>query len=290
MCPTCHAGRTDKLLGPTALQLSHPVDPTNYPGINIGDLMTQGKLSNPPAAPLKLPGDAPTQAALAYLHANCGNCHNPKTPDADRLFSVYFWQRTDSLATLEDTVTYKSLVTGRSSPLWIDAVLDRMHRRKDIYQMPTIATEERDDDGIGKVKVLMDALRTKVPALPPPGKGGSCPMPDAVWQLFSPSTPSTTACTGSFCHSGGAGGFYLSNESDLVNNAVSVPAAGPGCGTVGLNRIEPGEPMRSLLYLKLLPAPPCGTSMPPTLLQSQGLTAEQLKVVYDWIASCKPGP
>ena len=283
-CATCHSGRTDKLLGPTALQLSHPVDAVNYPGIDITDLISQGLLSRPPTAPLTLPGDPLAQVALAYLHANCGNCHNPKTPEADRLFSVYFWQRADSLAALENTVTYKSLVTDKNSPLWIDAVLDRMERRKDRYQMPPIASEERDEEGIAKVRALMEMLRARVPALPVRAQGGSCPTPDAVWQLFT-NTPGQTSCTGTgFCHSGNAGNFSLNDASDLVKNAVGVRSMGPGCTASGLSLVEPGDPMRSLLYLKLLPGPPCGQVMPPT----QALSADQLKIVYDFIASCKP--
>src|SRR6185503_2542131 len=111
-CPRCHAGRSDRLLGSTALQLSHA-----GPGLTIDTLIAEGRLSHPPASPLALPGDAETQYALAYLHANCGQCHDAEQVGADRQISVYFWQKADALARLEDTVTYKSLVTEKGSPL-----------------------------------------------------------------------------------------------------------------------------------------------------------------------------
>jgi hypothetical protein len=277
-CPTCHSGRADRLLGPTALMLSHP-----GPGLTIDTLIAERRLSNPPVRPLTLPGDAETQNALAYLHANCGNCHNPKRAGADRDISVYFWQEASALATLEDTVTYKSLVTSKGSPLWIDAVLERMADRGGRQQMPPLATELVDVDGLAKVRTLMDRLRKNVQALPARARGGNCPGTDAVYRIFETAEAS---CSRSFCHGGSLGGLYYSTAQQLHDATVAVPADGDGCGKSGLSRVEPGHPERSVLWLKLNPGPPCGTIMPPT----HALTPAQIDAVGSWISGCAATP
>ena len=42
----------------------------------LDDLVAAERLSEAPALAPTIPGDAVAQAALGYLHANCGNCHN----------------------------------------------------------------------------------------------------------------------------------------------------------------------------------------------------------------------
>jgi hypothetical protein len=49
-------------------------------------------------------------------------------------------------------------------------------------------------------------------------------------------------------------------------------------------RVQPGDPERSLLMLKLLPGPPCGKIMPPA--EVQALSAAELDTVRAWIAGC----
>jgi hypothetical protein len=275
-CPLCHNGRSDRLLGPTALQLSRP-----GPLLTIDTLSSEGLLSDPPAAPLALPGDAQTQTALAYLHANCGHCHNPDALGADRHISVYFWQRADSLARLQDTVTYRSLVTEKASPLWIDAVLERMSNRGGKQQMPPIATEDVDEDGLDAVRALMERLRQDVPALPPRASGGSCPNTDAVFQIFEDS-----GCRSSFCHGTSGGGLYWSTAQELEDATIAKLSEGDACANSGISRVEPGHPERSLLWLKLRPGPPCGIVMPP----NHGLTDAEIDAVGSWIMGCTGVP
>jgi hypothetical protein len=70
-CTTCHQGELDGVLGFTAIQLSAEVAP------NLTTVAA--RLSHPPepGARFQAPGTAIESAALGYLHANCGVCHNP---------------------------------------------------------------------------------------------------------------------------------------------------------------------------------------------------------------------
>jgi hypothetical protein len=77
-CIACHAGRAEPLLGvePVSLGLSTST------GVTLASLAADGRFSQaPPATQLTLPDDgtAKAAAALGWLHANCGACHNPST-------------------------------------------------------------------------------------------------------------------------------------------------------------------------------------------------------------------
>ena len=73
-CKGCHSNLHDYALGFSALQLSH-----NLPGsLNLQQISTMGWLSTPPAGTFTLPGTEVEKAALGYLHANCGHCHNAR--------------------------------------------------------------------------------------------------------------------------------------------------------------------------------------------------------------------
>jgi hypothetical protein len=287
MCPTCHNGRTDRLLGVSALQLSRSAASPN--DVTLDSLKAANLLTNVPASALKLPGDQATQDALGYLHANCGQCHNEKSPvpTPDRKITVYFWENADELGTLEGTAAYKSLVTTKNSPLWINAVSDRMGVRGNSTQMPPLATQDVDTDGMAKVKVLMDLLRTKVPTLPTPAAHGNCVLTDALKQTL------VDSCGTSFCHGsmndaqGQLRISALQTDQELTNLLVATPAApNLACSKVGISRVEPGSPERSLLWLKLSPGPPCGTVMPPTGTVAQ----DKLDAIKAWITSCTPTP
>jgi hypothetical protein len=158
-----------------------------------------------------------------------------------------------------------------------------MGNRGGTEQMPPVATEEVDVAGMATVKVLMDRLLQDVPALPKPAAGGNCPGADAVLPIFA------TACTSNFCHGTGSGGLFLSSTEtaqQLLDATVGVAAQGPACGNVGLSRVEPGHPERSLMWLKLRPGPPCGITMAPNL----SLTDAQITAVGNWISGCTPTP
>jgi hypothetical protein len=70
-CPSCHGKLPEKPLGFSAIELSHDGD-----GLTMQKLSDAGWLTTPARAGFKVPGTAVQQAALGYLHANCGGCHN----------------------------------------------------------------------------------------------------------------------------------------------------------------------------------------------------------------------
>jgi hypothetical protein len=72
-CQDCHAGRLDFVLGFEAVSLSAPA----AAGLTMTQLVSQGLVTQPPAAPIVVPGTPTESAALGWLHANCGtSCHN----------------------------------------------------------------------------------------------------------------------------------------------------------------------------------------------------------------------
>ena len=69
-CGSCHDGVRDVLLGPSAVQLSRSGG--NGP---LTEWARAGRLSHPPEGEFEVPGNETVQAALGYLHSNCGGCH-----------------------------------------------------------------------------------------------------------------------------------------------------------------------------------------------------------------------
>lgn len=148
-CAGCHRGRSSFALGFSAIQLAHASEPE---GVALSELFAAGLLTDPPADEPRIPGDATERAALAYLHANCGHCHNSARPEqgAERCFDpenrLDFWLRTDSLEQVSDTPTYESATAhdcvdpGRpDSSQMIRRISDR-----DDSAMPPLATEQVD--------------------------------------------------------------------------------------------------------------------------------------------------
>lgn len=180
-CGACHRGDVGRVLGLSALQLSRAADVTKV-GPTITDLATSGLLTIPPpaAAPVyAVPGDPLAAAALGYLHANCGHCHNDNgTAWPDTQMVLRSVTADHDLAT--DTV-YRSIV-GRKVQYWrggpsgimnrvtpgdptASAIVARMQVRGTDDAMPPIATEEVDAVGLATVSAWITALGAE-PVLP----------------------------------------------------------------------------------------------------------------------------
>src|SRR5262249_57162434 len=127
-------------------------------------LAAQNRLSAPPAAGVDftVPGDATTQAALGYLHANCGHCHNPlgyvsfqnmtlRLDGADRTVAATTIYRTTVNVALRDFgypgYTYR-IASGHPEQ---SGIILRMSHRGDNVAMPPMATELMDPTAIQSV-------------------------------------------------------------------------------------------------------------------------------------------
>lgn len=159
-CLECHGGQPDRLLGFSAIQLSH-----NNGGLTLAQLIADNRLSDPPAVPFTLPGDALDQATLGMLHANCGSCHTPGTVAFERADGMELWLTVDSLSAVATTTSYRTtvgvdltyfehasfsqrIVAGEpeQSALWF-----RMGSRGGEAQMPPLGTELVDTVGVDRL-------------------------------------------------------------------------------------------------------------------------------------------
>lgn len=195
-CNECHGGETHRVLGFSAVQLSH-----DGPGVTLIDLADLGLLSNPPPAGVDfpVPGVGTERAAIGYLHANCGHCHAP-TASHNACHSLtnpggaggMQARVVPSAATVEETQIYQSAV-GQPLRYWISpeeenhtasqlgeliterilpgdaersAVWYRMSVREfgqlppfnDHQQMPTVGTHEVDEAGLDTVEAWINSL------------------------------------------------------------------------------------------------------------------------------------
>lgn len=167
-CKACHVGiGRDSVLGYGALQLSpdrDPLAPHAEPapagGLDLDALMKEHRLKNAPAswrttAPVIVAANARARAALGYLHANCGFCHNDRDPVSSVGLALNARCAADCLA---DQPTMRSAVGVRSkfqirgvSPdhslrlapgeVECSAVLVRMRARDGLSQMPPVGSK-----------------------------------------------------------------------------------------------------------------------------------------------------
>jgi hypothetical protein len=168
-CKACHTGSADFLLGFSAIQLDHSLG-----DLDLATLASEGRLTVAPSGPYKIPGNDVERAALAYLHVNCGNCHNNRAlkPALD----LHFLLGVGELGSVEQTAPYKTAIntstqvpekltdtaaTKNIVPGDPDAslVYVRMQRRApEKGQMPSVATEVVDPIGIELIAKWIRAL------------------------------------------------------------------------------------------------------------------------------------
>jgi len=171
-CNGCHTAIKDNALGFSALQLSHNIAGS----FNLAQAIQLGWFNvNPPAEGYALPGTDAEKNALGYLHANCGHCHNRNGtawPDTQMVMRL----QTDE-ADLTSSAVYRSLV-GQRLQYWrggvitervaagdpdASAVVARMSTRGNDDQMPPLATEFVDPDGVAAVRAWIASLAPAAP-------------------------------------------------------------------------------------------------------------------------------
>jgi len=176
-CKACHVNRRTEILGFSALQLSPDRDPnaphaerTSSDMVSLQTLIERGLIRSYPRSwaqhPIRIEASNPTaRAALGYLHANCGNCHNPN--GALETLNM-FWRHSVAENTPSGTaVTMAINRTGRfripgeepgdtylirpGDPAH-SAVLFRMSSRNPFHQMPPLGTKLADADAVSLIR------------------------------------------------------------------------------------------------------------------------------------------
>jgi len=173
-CGACHNGEPGRALGFSALQLAGAARE-----LSLAQLAAEARLSAPPLPDERyaLPGEPEAAAALGYLHANCGNCHNPRGaawPDTQMLLRLDVGAAGVDTALVassvvgvplqyyraEDGATTLRVVPGHPEQ---SGLVARMTVRGPREQMPPLATEKVDEQGVALVSRWIEGL----PEAPP---------------------------------------------------------------------------------------------------------------------------
>lgn len=176
-CRACHEGAAVPVLGVSALQLSPDRDPLaphaeprRAADADLRELVARGWLRNLPATlldrPPRIAAPSPVaRAALGYLHANCGHCHNDNgsPPPVDLVLAQSAARSETSFATAMRSLVgarsrYRAPGMHASAPL-IDAgdpetsvLAARMRSRDPHVQMPPLGSDLADTEALGLVE------------------------------------------------------------------------------------------------------------------------------------------
>lgn len=165
-CMGCHGGRRSRVLGFSAVQLASAAGDG---ALSLSDLFAAGKLSADVAAPV-IPGTDTERAALGYLHANCSHCHNSVRPESDgpRCYDprrdIDMLLAVSRLGSVAETPAYETLVGGVVEPGDPDdsKLFELASRRSEGTpgkdQMPPLATESIDEEGLAVLRAWIQAL------------------------------------------------------------------------------------------------------------------------------------
>jgi hypothetical protein len=106
-------------------------------------------------------------------------------------------------------------------------------------------------------------------------------LDDVMARVFRPH------CAVPSCHASSDPTGRMRLDEDFPRTSLrDVAAMGVSCSGQGLVRVVPGDPSRSLLYLKLTEdPPPCGSRMPQA---ADPLPDELIALVREWIAAGAP--
>jgi len=165
-CKNCHTKLPERVLSFSAIQLSH-----SGRGETITTLSSGGRLTVPSPNGFSVPGNATQQAALGYLHANCGNCHNSAFAGTTLRMRLLVAQRTvaatDAYTTAVNvpTTTYACNGAGVGACDRIEpgaparsAIVQRMSSRVAGTQMPPLGTELVHSTGVDAVSAWITGL------------------------------------------------------------------------------------------------------------------------------------
>jgi hypothetical protein len=176
-CTACHEGAATPVLGFSALQLSPDRDPLAahaqtplHGDVDLPRLAARGLVRDLPASQLQQPprvqAASPSErAALGYLHANCGHCHNRSSAGVPVRLTLA-QSALDGAASRADTLSSALGVAGRyrTPGLAPEAALiaphapersvlvARMQSRQAQTQMPPLGTRITDAEGLALIE------------------------------------------------------------------------------------------------------------------------------------------
>src|SRR5262249_14403706 len=145
-----------------------PRGPAERGAIDLDGLIAAGRLSHPPPGGFEVPGNATERAALGYLHANCGHCHNQARPEKDGppcfdpQNEIDFQLAVPSLAAPEATPAARP-GRGRCSEPGAPAgsrMTGPVPPRGFGGQMRPLATERVDEDAVRLLRAWIDGMGT----------------------------------------------------------------------------------------------------------------------------------
>lgn len=178
-CRRCHDDlRPSRVLGVGAIQLDYtPADATL---LDLEDLIAQDKLTAPPTggtagARFPLPGSSTDHAALGYMHANCGGCHNPSGGMTGDITPMDLRLRVGTLATVQGTPAYTTTFNVDAAVPYTEAgvtytklvipddptsssLTSRMTSMNPVRKMPALGTEVVDPTGHAALVAWINSL------------------------------------------------------------------------------------------------------------------------------------
>ncbi len=182
-CRACHEGGPAPVLGITALQLSPLRDRLapnaerkTFYDVDLLDLIARGLVENLPdeyrQQPPAIDAATPTaRAALGYLHANCGHCHNDSgsLADLDLVLAQRARSSPDDMQELyralievpSDFHLYgatQRVVPGNPST---SVLALRMRSRNPLAQMPPLGTKTVDTNAVVLVERWIEEMTTR---------------------------------------------------------------------------------------------------------------------------------
>jgi len=193
-CRSCHTltgEGLDAINGFGAVQLNHDRTGWNLQRLIAAGVLVNvaGGIPNVDVESARVPGDATAQAALGYLHGNCGHCHGGPSPRA----GLHLWLQVGTNSVEQSSVYRESVCQcltrwkGRATAdgseyTWRitpgdaahSGVLGRMTVRGKDEQMPPLGTDLVDPVGVQQVTSWIASLPVDVCPSP-----SSCVTPEA---------------------------------------------------------------------------------------------------------------
>lgn len=187
-CRACHVGKRTEILGFSALQLSADRDPDAVHAepmqatmVDLDFLIRRNFLRATPNSRWEKPPrikarSATERAVLGYLHANCGNCHNPNNNLGTANMQL---RHLTQMATAEEPAVTTTVnrpaghyrLPNRATDSFLvlpgdpdnSALLFRMETRNPYRQMPPLGTKLVDTDAAKLIRrwTLEDLPREK---------------------------------------------------------------------------------------------------------------------------------